>query len=266
MKVAVVQFASGTDKAANLVRVRELVARAAAAGAELVIAPEAAMHPFGAPGDPLAALAEPLDGPFVNGLAASAAEHGVTAVAGMFESVPGDSAKAFNTVVAVNGDGLIGRYRKLHLFDALGWRESESLAPGVFDGSELLVFDCGEFTVGVLTCYDIRFPEIARALIDRGVTLLALPSAWVAGPLKEEQWSTLVRARAIESTVYLVAADQCPPTYAGRSMIVDPVGVPLAQLADQVSIAVANVTAERVAEVQERMPSLRHRRYRVEPG
>ena len=265
MDVAVVQFAAGTDKSANLATVAQSVARAAAAGAELIISPEAAMHPFGSPGDRLATLAEPLDGAFVAGLVAAAAEHGVTVVAGMFESVPGDSSKAYNTVVAVNAGGLIGRYRKLHLFDALGWTESSSLARGEFDVSELLVFGCGEFTVGVLTCYDVRFPEFVRALVDRGVTLLALPSAWVGGPLKEEQWSTLVRARAIESTAYVAAADQCPPTYAGRSMVVDPVGVPLAQLADGAGIALAEVTASRVAEVRKRMPSLRHRRYRVEP-
>jgi deaminated glutathione amidase len=266
MRVAVVQFAAGTDKPANLAWVRELVGRAAAGGAELIVAPEAAMHPFGPPGDPPAALAEPLDGPFVSGLVTAAADHGVTVVAGMFESVPDDPAKAYNTVVAVGVGGLIGRYRKLHLFDALGWRESDNLAPGALDGSELLVFGCGEITVGLLTCYDVRFPELTRALVDRGATLLALPSAWVAGPLKEEQWSTLVRARAIENTCYVAAADQCPPTYAGRSMIVDPVGVPLAQLADTASIAVAEVTAGRVDEVRQRMPSLAHRRYRVGPA
>ncbi len=271
MRVAVVQFAAGTDKPANLSRVGQLISRAADAGAELIVAPEAAMHPFGGPGDPLAALAEPLDGPFVSGLAATAAEHGVTVVAGMFESVPVDlsragSTKAYNTVVAVDAGGLIGRYRKLHLFDALGWRESDSLASGDIDGSELLVFPCGGLTVGVLTCYDVRFPELGRALADRGVTLLALPAAWVAGPGKEEQWSTLVRARAIENTAYVAAAGQGPPTYAGRSMIVDPVGVPLAQLGDDEAIALAEVSADRVEQVRQRMPSLAHRRYRVQPG
>lgn len=271
MRVAVLQFAAGTDKAANLARLRQLVARAAAAGAELIVAPEAAMHPFGAPGGALAGLAEPLDGPFVSGLTAAAAEPGVTIVAGMFESVPddpsgADGTKAYNTVVAVDAGGLIGRYRKLHLFDALGWRESDSLAPGEIDGSELLVFRCGRLTVGVLTCYDVRFPELGRALADRGVTLLTLPAAWVAGPGKEEQWSTLVRARAIENTAYVAAAGQGPPTYAGRSMIVDPVGVPLAQLGDDEAIAQAEVSIERVEQVRQRMPSLEHRRYRVQPG
>lgn len=260
------QFAAGTDKAANLAQVQRLVGQAAASGAELVVAPEAAMHPFGGPEDSLAGLAEPLDGPFVTGLIRTAAEHAVTVVAGLFESVPGDPCRAYNTVVAVDDQGVLGRYRKLHLFDALGWRESDKLAPGELDGSSLLVFGCGALTVGVLTCYDVRFPELTRALVDRGVTLLALPSAWVAGPLKEDQWATLVRARAIESTAYVAAADQCAPTYAGRSMIVDPVGVPVAQLADAEGVAVAEVNADRVRQVRARMPSLQHRRFRVEPA
>jgi predicted amidohydrolase len=111
-----------------------------------------------------------------------------------------------------------------------------------------------------MTCYDLRFPELARALVDHGVTCLAVPSAWVAGPLKEEQWSVLVRARAIENTAYVVAADQAAPEYAGHSMVVDPFGVPLAQLGEGDGAAVAEVSAERLADVRRRMPSLEHRR------
>src|SRR5438309_687787 len=198
MRVAVAQFLAGEDKTHNLSRLGDLVAQGAAAGATLVVAPEASMHGFGSGDEPLAPVAEPLDGPFVSGLQKCASRHGVTIVAGMFEPVEGDAARAYNTVVAVSPDGdLIGRYRKQHLFDALGWAESKRLEPG--DVGERLVFDCGEMTVGVMTCYDVRFPELARALVDDGVDLLALPSAWVAGPLKEDQWSTLVRARAIEN-------------------------------------------------------------------
>lgn len=266
MRVAVAQFAAGEDKATNLSRVQELVRRAVDAGAALVVCPEASMHPFGRSDEPLGALAEPLDGPFVTRLAEVAASTGVTVVAGMFEATEADPEKAYNTVVALGPDGLLGRYRKLHLFDALGWVESERLLPGEFNGEELLTFPCGGFTVGVQTCYDVRFPELTRALIDRGVTLLALPAAWVAGSLKEDQWSTLVRARAIESTAYVAAADQCAPTYAGRSMVIDPVGVPLAQVADGEGIAVAEITPNRIAEVRARMPSLAHRRFDVVEG
>src|SRR3954470_22585186 len=264
MRVAVAQFLAGEDKAHNLARVGELVGQAAALGATLVVAPEAAMHGFGTGDTPLAPVAEPLDGPFVTGLRKCAARHGVTVVAGMFEPVEDDTARAYNTVVAVGPEGeLIGRYRKQHLFDALGWVESKRLEPG--DPDERLVFECGEFTVGVLTCYDVRFPELARALVDEGVDLLALPSAWVAGPLKEDQWSTLVRARAIESVAYVVAADQPPPGFAGRAMVVDPFGVVVASMAEGEGVVVADVDPERVDRCRERMPSLDHRRWRVVP-
>src|SRR3954466_11085532 len=264
MRVAVAQFLAGEDKAHNLSRLGELVAQAAASGATLVVAPEASMHGFGSGEEPLAPIAEPLDGAFVSGLQKCASRHGVTIVAGMFEPVEGDTARAYNTVVAVGSDGeLVGRYRKQHLFDALGWVESKRLEPGAVD--ERLVFDCGEMTVGVMTCYDVRFPELARALIDDGVDLLALPSAWVAGPLKEDQWSTLVRARAIESVAYVAAADQPPPGFAGRAMVVDPFGVVVASMAEGEGVVRAAGAPERVDRCREKMPSLEHRRWRVVP-
>ncbi len=263
MKVAITQFAAGYDKPANIARLRDLIGRAAETGAELVVCPEASMHPFGRADESLAAVAEPIDGAFGSGIAAASAAYGVTVVAGMFESVEGDAARAYNTVVAVSGGELLGRYRKLHLFDALGWVESKRLVPGELDGSGLLTFFCGDVTVGVLTCYDVRFPELSRALVDAGATLLALPSAWVAGPLKEDQWLTLVRARAIENTCYVAAADQAAPDYAGRSVVVDPTGIPLVQLGDGEGSAVADVCADRVRQVRDRMPSLEHRRFRV---
>lgn len=263
MRVAVVQFTAAADKAANLDRLVTLLEQAAGQGADLVVAPEAAMHGFGEATTPLAPVAEPLDGPFVSGLTEAARRLGVVALAGMFEPVDGDRARAYNTVVAVGPDGLLGAYRKQHLFDALGWVESRRLERGPTDG--LLVFGCAGVTVGVLTCYDLRFPELARALVDRGVQLLALPSAWVAGPLKEEQWTTLVRARAIENVCYVAAADQSPPGYAGRAMVVDPFGVALAALAERDGVAVADVDLARLAACRERMPSLEHRRWTVQP-
>lgn len=267
MKVGVVQMAAGRDKTANLCALRAATEEAARAGAELVVAPEAAMHTFGTAADgPLAAVAEPLDGPFGSGLADLASASGVTVVAGMFESASDDPGRAYNTVVAVGPAGLLGRYRKLHLFDALGWVESDRLAPGALDDTALPTFDLGGFTVGIMTCYDVRFPELARAYADKGVTLLALPSAWVAGPLKEDQWLTLVRARAIETTAYVVAAGQCAPEYVGHSLVVDPAGVSLLQLGEAASTGLADVVPERVAAVRARMPSLRHRRYRVAPA
>ena len=262
MRAAVVQFPASDDdgaKAANLARLTDLVRRAAGEGAELVVCPEAAMRDFGPPDRPLGLVAEPLDGPFVSGLQEVARHLGVHLVAGMFESAP--DGRAYNTVVAVDGTGgLLGSYRKLHLFDALGWVESERLAPG--DGS-LLTFALGGLTLGVQTCYDVRFPELSRALVDRGVDVLVVPAAWVAGPGKEHQWRTLVGARAIESTAYAVTACQSPPRYVGCSQVVDPSGAVLAEVVGDEGVAAAELHPERVAEVRAALPSLQHRRYDV---
>ncbi len=264
MRVTVVQFTATRDKAANVERIAGEVAGAVGRGADLVVLPEAAMYPFGRPDDPLAGHAEPLDGPFVAALTNAVRGSGCTVIAGMFEAVAGDDGKVFNTVVAVDQAGVRGAYRKVHLFDAFGWRESDRLLAGsAFD--PLLVIDVQGLAVGVLTCYDLRFPELSRALVDLGTTLLALPAAWVAGPLKEDHWVTLARARAIENTCYLAAAAQGPPDFAGRSMIVDPMGVVVAQCAETDAVASADVTADRVREVRTRLPSLEHRRYQVVP-
>src|SRR6266508_1565945 len=162
---------------------------------------EAPARDFGAPGEPLAPVAEPLDGPFAATLGNLARKHRMVIVAGMLESIQGSSTHVHNTVIAVGPDGdLLGAYRKLHLFDAFGYRESSTIRPG--DGQTLLFQHAG-FRFGVLTCYDLRFPELARELIDQGAGVLVVPAAWVQGPLKEDHWVTLARSRAIENTSYL---------------------------------------------------------------
>lgn len=267
MRVAVVQFRAGSDKAANRARLTGAVTRAGQLGAELVICPEAAMHGFGRPDMPLAPVAEPLDGPFVAALVAAAGQTGATVLAGMFESLPDPTrTRAYNTVVAVTGEGLIGRYRKLHLFDALGWRESDRLARADTGPDALLVVPVGGLAVGVLTCYDLRFPEICRALVDRGATALAIPAAWVAGAGKREAWLTLLRARAIENVCYLAAAAQPGPEYTGSSCVLDPSGITLALREAGEGEVIAEVDPALVPASRLRLPCLAHRRFQVVAG
>ena len=264
MRVAVAQFTSSVDLAANRESALCLVRSAADGGAELVVLPEAAMYPFDRPLDELTAASETLEGPFVTALAEAAASAKVTIVAGMFERVAGE-ARVHNTVVAVGDTGLLGRYRKLHLYDALGHKESDSFVAGATDGDELLVIAHGELVIGVATCYDLRFPEVFRALCDRGATLFTVPAAWVAGPFKLEHWVTMCRARAIENTAYLAAAAQPPPEYCGHSLVLDPMGVELAALGDDDGVAVAEVSAARLSAVRGALPVLEQRRYEVRP-
>ncbi len=264
MRLAVAQFASTPDAAANRARMSELARKAAGEGADLIVFPEASMYPIDLPPAELSVAAEDLDGPFVTSLSAVASELGVTAIAGMFEKVA-DQQRVHNTVVAVDRTGLLGQYRKLHLYDALGHKESDALVPGRIDGDELLVLPLEDFVVGVVTCYDLRFPELFRVLVDKGVTLFAVPAAWVPGPLKQEHWTTMCRARAIENTSYLAAAAQPPPRYCGHSLVLDPMGVELVSLLGGDGVATTEILPERLRSVRETLPVLAQRRYEVRP-
>jgi predicted amidohydrolase len=265
--IAVAQFAPGNDEAKNLDAIRRLSEDAASRGALLVVFPEYSSYFTPELGSDWPEHAQSLHGPFVRALAEIAAELGIHLVAGMIELVPGETERVANTVVAVDASGeLVARYRKMHLYDAFGMRESDRIvAGGVWADGEAPVFEFGGFTVGIQTCYDVRFPEVTRRLVDAGADLVLLPSEWVRGPLKEHHWRTLVTARAIENTVYVAAADHAPPVGAGNSMVVDPMGVELVTVGEATDVAVAWISPTRLAEVRHTNPALKLRRFRVEP-
>jgi predicted amidohydrolase len=219
LTVAVVQLAASLDPAENRAAL-DVLGGVAAAGNDLAVLPEAFMRDFGEAGSDVAPFAEDLDGPFVTRLSELAAAHGLTVVAGMFERSE-DPARPYNTLVAVGPGGPTATYRKIHLYDSFGYRESDRLLAGK---PRPVTVDVGGFTVGLMTCYDLRFPEHSRALVDQGADLLVTPAAWVAGPRKVDHWRTLLKARAIENTVYVAAAAQPGPRYSGRSMVVTPRG------------------------------------------
>ena len=261
MRVALCQLPISPEPAINLERVAEAMTTAARQGADLAVFPEATQARFGSD---LRAVAEPVDGAFCSGLAKLARETGVALVAGVFEPAP--EGRVYNTAAAYDGSGeLVAAYRKIHLFDSLGERESAVVAPG----SEVVVADLAGIRTGFATCYDIRFPELARALVARGAELIVVPGAWAAGLFKEEHWVTLVRARAIENTVWVAAAGQVPdpsspptraPTGVGRSMLVDPMGTVRADLGLWPQVTVAELDSALTARVRSVLPSLEHRR------
>jgi deaminated glutathione amidase len=260
-RVALGQFNATTDKEANLQRMRALHAEAAAAGADLVVFPEVAMFTTVDTAVDVAPFAEPLDGPFVTRLQEAAAHARAAIVAGMYESAPSGAGKVYNTAVAIGTDGaLLGAYRKIHMFDAFGFRESDHDQPG--DG-RLLLFTLSGVRFGVTICYDLRFPELFRALAERGADAILLPTAWAHGRLKELHLSTLARARAIENTVYFAAADQTGAAMTGNSELIDPMGVTVASIGEGEGLAVGTVDTERVAEVRRKLPSLQHVRHDI---
>lgn len=262
LALAVAQFAPTADRAGNIATIERLAADAASRSARLVLLPEYSSFFVDPLDETLHSHAETLDGDFVAALRDIAARRGVTLVAGMVEDA-GDGSRVHNTVVAVDADGVRARYRKQHLYDAFGQRESDWVAPGDLEAPEM--FETGGIRFGIMTCYDLRFPEVSRRLVDAGADALLVPAEWVRGPLKESQWQTLLRARAIENTVYVAAADHPPPVGVGRSTVIDPQGVALATIGTGTGVAVAMLDPAELDRVRAVNPALRLRRYTVIP-
>lgn len=256
LRLALVQHAASLDPAENRDALGD-VAGKLEDDTGLVLLPEAFARDFGTPGSDVAAFAEPLDGPFVGRLTELAADRGTTVVAGMFETSE-DPARPYNTLAVVDGDGLRASYRKIHLYDSFGHRESDRLTAGPI---EPVLVDVAGVSVGLMTCYDLRFPELARELVARGAQLLVAPSAWVAGPGKAHHWRTLVTARAIENTVYVAAVGQPGPRYTGHSLVVGPDGRLVAGVGDGNHLLTASVDTEDLATAREQNPSLLNRRF-----
>ena len=250
LRVALVQHASGLEPAANRAALDELVP----SGADLVVLPEAFARDFGEAGSDVGPYAEAADGPFGAELARVAADRGTTLVAGMFERGD-DPDRPFNTLL-VRG-AATAAYRKIHLYDSFGYRESDRLTAGPV--APVLV-DVGGFRVGLMTCYDLRFPELGRRLVDEGAEVIVVPAAWVAGPRKVDHWRTLARARAIENTCYVVAAGQPGPRYTGHSLVVDPLGDVLVEAGEGEEVLSATLDHDVLTGARRTNPSLANRR------
>ena len=263
MRIALSQITAAPEPARNLATVRDQALRAARAGARVVVLPEATMACFGTP---LGPLAEPLDGPWATGVRGIAQEAGLVVVAGMF--TPAADGRVTNTLVAT-GPGVEASYDKIHLYDAFGFAESDTVAPG----SDVVTIDVDGVRIGLATCYDVRFPELFRAHADAGAVLSLLPASWGAGPGKREQWELLTRARALDATVWLAAVDQAdpaastgaPPTTAaptgiGHSALVGPDGSVRARLGAEPGLLTADVDVEEVAAVRRKVSVLANRR------
>ncbi|HEY3507353.1 MAG TPA: nitrilase-related carbon-nitrogen hydrolase [Actinocatenispora sp.] len=260
MRVAVGQMVASEDWSENLATCTGYVKQAADAGADLLVLPEGVLVRFTEDRARVRTAAQPLDGPFVTGLVASTAGTGLTVVVGVHE--PGPDGRAYNTLVVAADGRIVTVYRKLHLYDAFGSVESENVIPA---DDPPVTFTCAGLTVGLMTCYDVRFPELARLLATAGAEVLVLPAAWVKGPLKERHWELMLAARAVENTVYVVGSGECGARNIGHSMVVDPLGVVSARLAEEPGLLFAELSAERVADARRRLPVLANRRFDVDP-
>ena len=270
MRIACIQMTSRDDKAANLEKAERLVAEAARAGAEIVVLPEKWNFIGEAAG--MQAAAEPLEGgESVDAMAEWAAAHGITLVGGSITERREGREKLSNTCLVFGPERTLSAvYRKIHLFDVeVGgqvYRESEAEEPG----DEAVVVAADGWTIGLSICYDVRFPELYNALALEGADLLTVPSHFTLHTGRDH-WEVLLRARAIENHCYVAAAAQLgetrpgKPSY-GRSLIVDPWGLVLAQAPDEETFIAAELEKARLEEVRRSLPSLAGRQpeaYRV---
>jgi predicted amidohydrolase len=263
MRVAAVQLNSTDEYNRNLQVAERLVRDAAADGAELVVLPE--KWTVLGPPEAIRSSAEPLDGPALTAAAGWARELGIFLVAGSVPEVVPDQEKLANTSVMFGPDGEPrATYRKIHMFDVevgdVSYRESDIEQAG----DQIELGDAKGTKVGLTICYDLRFPELYRILALRGARVVTVPSAFTERTGRDH-WEVLIRARAIENQIFVVAAGQigsAPPHYRsyGRSMIVDPWGVVLAQAPDTECFVSADLDFVLQDETRERLPSVRHRR------
>ena len=266
LRVAAVQLNSQANVTENLAVCRRLVTEAARQGASLVVLPEnfAYLGPESGKRDVAEALDAP--GPIQSALVEMASTAQVTLVAGGWPMQSDDRMRPYNacTVVDAGGKGA-AHYRKIHLFDVdlpdgTELRESEATSAG----GEVVVVQVGAFRVGLSVCYDLRFPELYRRLVDLGAELLVVPSAFTLQTGKDH-WHVLLRARAIEAQCWVIAAAQWGKHPKGRasfghSMIIDPWGTVVAECSDRVGLIVADVDRAYLEEIRRRLPSLKHRR------
>jgi deaminated glutathione amidase len=262
LRVALAQVLSGSDPQENLELVATRTAEAAANDAQLVVFPEATMRRFGLP---LAEIAEPVDGPWAKQLREIAEQHQLVVVAGMF--TPSGDGRVKNTLRAV-GPGVDAYYDKIHLFDAFGFRESDTVAPG----AEPVMITVAEAKLGLSTCYDVRFPGLYTRLAELGAQVICVAASWGAGVGKVEQWQLLTRARALDSTTYVVAAGQADPAAAGvvlegmaptgvgYSAVISPRGEVLQSLGAEPGLLVADLDLDLVEQTRAAIPVLANRR------
>jgi predicted amidohydrolase len=263
LRVAVGQILSGSDPEQNL----ELVARQTAEAAHGCLRKDHKLRAFiGRFGLPLAEIAEPVDGPWAKQLREIAKHHQLVVVAGMFS--PSADGRVNNTLRAV-GPGMDAHYHKIHLFDAFGFRESETVAPG----TEPVVIMVGGATVGLTLCYDVRFPGLYTRLAELGAQVICVAASWGAGPGKVEQWQLLTRARGLDSTSYLVAAAQADPATAGIALddraptgigfsaVISPKGEVLRSLGAEPGLLLADLDLDMVEQTRAAIPVLANRKF-----
>ena len=259
MKIAVIQFVPNISKDTTLKKILNYISEAAQNKAELIAFPEEMMFTTTSSQTPkqLASLAETINGNFVIAIAKVAKKHCIQVVGTMYEKSTKKD-RVYDTSFVMNKKGkIVSVYRKIHLYDALGFRESDKFVSGSKIAKPVKT-SIGK--VGMMICYDLRFPELSRSLASAGSEVLVAPSAWFKGDMKEEHWLTLNKTRAIENGCYVVAPDQTGKIYCGRSVVVDPYGKILLDMKKKQGIGYANIELKKIRQIRKILPLLKNRR------
>ncbi|EBC5569134.1 deaminated glutathione amidase [Salmonella enterica] len=254
MFVAAGQFVVSSVGENNAQVCVSLMSQAADRGVSLLVLPEGILARDDIDLDLPIRAAQPLDGAFMTRLQEESAHNSMTTIFTVL--APSTPGRAVNMLVALREGNIVARYAKLHLYDAFSMQESQRIDAGTVIAP---VLDVEGFKVGLMTCYDLRFPDMALAL--QGADVLVLPTGWIRGPLKEQQWSTLLAARALDTTCYMIAAGECGNRNIGQSRIIDPLGITIAAAADRPALIVAEIFRERIDQVREQLPLLQQRRF-----
>ncbi|WP_312624480.1 deaminated glutathione amidase [Scandinavium sp.] len=256
MRVAAGQFAVTPDWPTNAQTCVSLMQQAQASQASLLVLPEALLARSDNDPDMSVNSAQGLNGGFLALLLEESRCNTLTTVLTLH--VPTSEGRAANTLVALRGGEIIAQYQKLHLYDAFSIQESKRVDAG---NTLPELIEVEGMKIGLMTCYDLRFPEMALAQALKGAELLVLPTAWVCGPLKEHHWATLLAARALDTTCYIVAAGECGNKNIGQSRIVDPLGVTLAGAGSMPQLIFADIQRDVVQQVRDQLPVLKNRRF-----
>ena len=264
MKAGVVQFKASTKKENNLKKIISYISKASSKNATLCAFPEFMMFYTNSSqtAKQLANLAETINGNFVTTIAKAAKENHIQVIGSFYEKSRKKN-RVYDTSFVIDKSGkVISTYRKIHLYDALGFKESDKMASGSKIAKPVKT-SLGK--IGMMICYDLRFPEMARSLAVAGSEVLVVPSAWVKGNMKEEHWITINKTRAIENGCYVIAPDQVGNIYCGRSLVVDPYGKILLDMKKKQGIGFVNIDLNKVKQTRKILPLLQNRRTDVYP-